>query len=96
MLVEIQVMLSFLFGKNKLESMEKHYTNEEYAKMIYQLYPPHKDNVGYKSRIRSKYQPEWMEEVEIPPSAYPIGGQQQTRTQLRTSPKTYREVNRNG
>ena len=46
--------------------------------------------------IRSKYQPEWMEEVEIPPSAYPIGGQQQTRTQLRTSPKTYREVNRNG
>ena len=51
MLVEIQVMLSFLFGKNKLESMEKHYTNEEYAKMIYQLYPPHKDNVGYKSRI---------------------------------------------
>ena len=51
MLVEIQVMLSFLFGKNKLESMEKHYTNEEYAKMVYQLYPPHKDNVGYKSRI---------------------------------------------
>ena len=43
--------IAFLFGKNKLESMEKHYTNEEYAKMLYQLYPPHKDNVGYKSRI---------------------------------------------
>lgn len=43
--------IAFLFGKNKLESMEKHYTNDEYAKMLYQLYPPHKDNVGYKSRI---------------------------------------------
>lgn len=43
--------IAFLFGKNKLESMEKYYPNEEYAKMIYQLYPPHKDNVGYKSRI---------------------------------------------
>ena len=46
--------------------------------------------------IRSKYQPEWLEETEIPPNAYPMGGQQQTRTQLRTTPKTYREVNRNG
>lgn len=44
--------------------------------------------------IRSKYQPEWFEEAEIPPNAYPMGGQQQTRTQLRTTPKTYREVNR--
>ena len=43
--------IAFLFGKNKLESMEKRYTNEEYAKMLYQLYPPHRDNVGYKSRI---------------------------------------------
>lgn len=46
--------------------------------------------------IRSKYQPEWLEETEIPPNAYPMGGQQQTRTQLRTTPKSYREVNRNG
>ena len=43
--------IAFLFGKNKLESMEKYYINEEYARMLYQLYPPHKDNVGYKSRI---------------------------------------------
>lgn len=46
--------------------------------------------------IRNKYQPEWTEESEIPPNAYPMGGQQQTRTQLRTTPKNYREVNRNG
>lgn len=46
--------------------------------------------------IRSKYQPEWIEEAEIPPNAYPMGGQKQTRTQLRTTPKSYREVNRNG
>ena len=46
--------------------------------------------------IRRKYQLEWMDETEIPPNAYPMGGQQQTRTQLRTTPKTYREVNRNG
>ena len=46
--------------------------------------------------IRNKYQPEWLDEAEIPPNAYPMGGQQQTRTQLRTTPKTYREVNRNG
>lgn len=43
--------IAFLFGKNKLESMEKKYTLEEYAKMLYQLYPPHKDNIGCKSRI---------------------------------------------
>ncbi len=46
--------------------------------------------------IRSKYQPEWIEEAEIPPNVYPMGGQQQARTQLRTTPKSYREVNRNG
>ena len=46
--------------------------------------------------IRNKYQPEWLEKSEIPPNAYPMGGQQQTRTQLRTTPKNYREVNRNG
>jgi len=46
--------------------------------------------------IRSKYQPEWLEEAEIPPNAYPMGGQQQTRTQLRTTPRDYREVNRSG
>ena len=46
--------------------------------------------------IRNKYQPEWLEEIELPPNAYPMGGQQQTRTQLRTTPKSYREVNRNG
>ena len=43
--------IAFLLGKNKLESMEKRYSNEEYAKMLYQLYPPHRDNTGYKSRI---------------------------------------------
>lgn len=44
--------------------------------------------------IRNKYQPEWLEDMELPPNAYPMGGQQQTRTQLRTTPKSYREVNR--
>ncbi len=43
--------IAFLFGKNKLESMEKNYTTEEYGKMLHRLYPPHKDNVGYRSRI---------------------------------------------
>lgn len=43
--------IAFLFGKNKLDSMEKKYTKEEYWKMLYGLYPPHKDNVGYRSRI---------------------------------------------
>ena len=43
--------IAFLFGRNKLESMEKKYTLEEYSKMLYQLYPPHKDNVGYRTRI---------------------------------------------
>ena len=42
--------------------------------------------------IRSKYHPELLEEAEIPPNAYPLGGPQQTKTQLRTSPKGYREV----
>ena len=46
--------------------------------------------------IRNKYQPEWLDEIELPANAYPMSGQQQTRTQLRTTPKTYREVNRNG
>ena len=46
--------------------------------------------------IRNKYQPEWLDEIELPPNAYPMGGQQQTRTQLRTAPKSLREVNRNG
>ena len=40
--------------------------------------------------IRSKYMSNWNEEYELPPSAYPMGGQQQTRTPLRTTPKTYR------
>lgn len=43
--------IAFLFGKNKLDAMEKKYTKEEYSKMLYQLYPPHKDKSGYKSRI---------------------------------------------
>ncbi len=43
--------IAFLFGKSKLESMEKHYSLETYAKMLYQLYPPHKDNVGYQTRL---------------------------------------------
>lgn len=43
--------IAFLFGKNKLDSIEKKYTKEEYGRMLYQLYPPHKDNVGYRSRI---------------------------------------------
>ena len=37
--------------------------------------------------IRNKYQPEWVEESELPPNAFPLGGQLQTRTQLRTAPK---------
>lgn len=43
--------IAFLFGKEKLASMGKSYTDEQYAKMLHQLYPPHKDHQGYKSRI---------------------------------------------
>ena len=46
--------------------------------------------------IQNKYQHNWMEEYELPPSALPMGGQQQIRAQLRTTPKTYKEVNPNG
>ena len=192
--------IAFLFGKNKLDSMEKKYTKEEYGRMLYQLYiidntqltifggfAPNSTSAetlskslgsrtvmsGSVSRgkndpsqslqmierplmtpdelksmpkgqfvvmktgfypmkvklklffkwgiefeeeyevlehgsrkvyyaekreiiegIRSKYQQNWIEEYELPPSALPMGGQQQTRTQLRTTPKSYREVNR--
>lgn len=44
--------------------------------------------------IRSKYHPELLEEAEIPPNAYPLGGPQQTKTRLRTTPKGYQEVSR--
>ena len=37
--------------------------------------------------IRNKYQLEWLEESELPPNAFPLGGQLQTKTQLRTTPK---------
>lgn len=43
--------IAFLFGKEKLASMEKTYSSEQYARMLHQLYPPHKDHAGYKSRI---------------------------------------------
>lgn len=43
--------IAFLLGKEKLASMEKGYTDEQYAKMLHQMYPPHKDRIGYKSRI---------------------------------------------
>jgi type IV secretion system protein VirD4 len=42
--------------------------------------------------IRSKYNPDWLLDGELPASAMPLGGQQQTRTQLRTTPKMNREV----
>lgn len=43
--------IAFLFGKNKLDSLEKKYTKEEYGRMLFCLYPPHKDKMGYRSRI---------------------------------------------
>ena len=46
--------------------------------------------------IRKKYQSEQLEDWEIPSSAYPMGGQQQVRAQLRTAPKNHEEVGRNG
>lgn len=43
--------IAFLMGKNRLKNMERVYTNEQYAKMLFQLYPPHRDNVGFHNRI---------------------------------------------
>lgn len=43
--------IAFLFGKSKLEEMEKKYTGKDYAEMLYRLYPPHKDNGGYRTRL---------------------------------------------
>ena len=44
--------------------------------------------------IRNKYQLEWLEENELSPNAFPLGSQLQTKTQLRTTPKMNREVNK--
>lgn len=43
--------VAFLFAKNKFASMEKHYEDEQYARTLYGMYPPHHDNCGYKSRM---------------------------------------------
>lgn len=43
--------VAFLFAKKQLASMEKHYEDEQYARTLYGMYPPHHDNCGYKSRL---------------------------------------------
>ena len=43
--------VAFLFAKKQLGTMEKSYTEEQYAKTLFLLYPPHHDNCGYKSRM---------------------------------------------
>ena len=43
--------IAFLFAKKQFASMEKHYEDEQYARTLYGMYPPHHDNCGYKSRL---------------------------------------------
>ena len=43
--------IAFLFAKKQFASMEKHYEDEQYARTLYAMYPPHHDNCGYKSRL---------------------------------------------
>ena len=46
--------------------------------------------------ILSKYPPSCVENAELPESAFNFGGQEQTRTQLKTAPRAYYEVRRDG
>lgn len=43
--------VAFLLAKKQLMAMSKKYSDEQYAKVLFMLYPPHRDNCGYKSRI---------------------------------------------
>lgn len=42
---------AFLLAKKQLAAMEKSYTDEQYVKILFLLYPPHHDNCGYQSRM---------------------------------------------
>ncbi|MCI9126179.1 MAG: DUF3991 domain-containing protein [Eubacterium sp.] len=43
--------VAFLLAKKQLAAMEKSQTDEQLAKALFMLYPPHRDNCGYKTRI---------------------------------------------
>ena len=43
--------IAFLLGQKQFASLEKSYTAEQYGKILFRLYAPHHDKIGYKARI---------------------------------------------
>lgn len=43
--------IAFLLGQKQFTSLEKSYTAEQYGKILFRLYAPHHDKIGYKARI---------------------------------------------
>lgn len=43
--------IAFLLGQKQFASLEKSYTAEQYGKILFRLYAPHHDKIGYKARL---------------------------------------------
>lgn len=43
--------IAFLLGQKQFASLEKSYTVQQYEKILFRLYAPHHDKIGYKARI---------------------------------------------
>lgn len=43
--------IAFLLGQKQFASMEKAYTADQYEKILFKLYAPHHDRIGFKARI---------------------------------------------
>ena len=43
--------IAFLLGQKQFASLEKSYTVQQYEKILFRLYAPHHDRIGYKARI---------------------------------------------
>lgn len=43
--------IAFLLGQKQFASMERTYSAEQYEKILFRLYAPHHDRIGYKTRI---------------------------------------------
>ena len=43
--------IAFLLGQKQFASLEKAYTVQQYEKILFRLYAPHHDKIGYKARI---------------------------------------------
>ena len=43
--------IAFLLGQKQFASMERTYSTKQYEKILFRLYAPHHDRIGYKTRI---------------------------------------------